>query len=399
MSGPAGLIRLGLPLIGRGVWTGGLVYLKNTLRLIGSRLADHVEASVFLSPAEHEKFGAELAPLVNGRLIVDPAISLSGRGRSLAQALLTGQDQALGRLLKAADIDVAFEVASFYGARFAIPVVSWLPDLQHRHMPEMFTRANWWRRDLGFQAQIRSSRTLMVSSETARSDLERFYPSARGRIHVTRFAIDLDIAAYVERGREMRQFYHLPERFFFLPNQFWRHKNHTTLVAALAQLKAADQLVALPPIILSGLPKDLRNPTHFADLMAAATAAGVDSHFRYLGLIPYDHVLSLAATCDTLINPSHFEGWSTPIEEAKAFGAPLLLSDIAIHREQAPHAKFFDPKSVAAAAAALRNISQRPTIARPDVATLVAAQTVRLNDHAASLLKSLQAAVATTRAA
>jgi glycosyltransferase involved in cell wall biosynthesis len=134
-------------------------------------------------------------------------------------------------------------------------------------------------------------------------------------------------------------------------------------------------------------------------LMASATAAGVESHFRYLGLIPYDHVLSLAATCDTLINPSHFEGWSTPIEEAKAFGAPLLLSDIAIHREQAPHAKFFDPKSVDAATAALRDIGQRHLIARPDVATLVAAQTVRLNDHAARLLETVQAAAATARAA
>jgi glycosyltransferase involved in cell wall biosynthesis len=271
-------------------------------------------------------------------------------------------------------------------------VVSWLPDLQHRHMPEMFTKANWWRRDLGFQAQVRSGRTLMVSSETARDDLERFYPLAKDRVHVTRFAIDLDIPAYIGRGPEMRQIYGLPERFFFLPNQFWRHKNHTTLVAALAQLKAADQLAALPPIILSGLPKDLRNPTHFDDLMASARTAGVESHFRYLGLIPYDHVLSLAATCDTLINPSHFEGWSTPIEEAKAFGAPLLLSDIAIHREQAPQARFFDPKSTSAAAEALLDIGRRQTIARPDATALVAAQNTRLDDHASCLLATVRAA-------
>jgi glycosyltransferase involved in cell wall biosynthesis len=133
-------------------------------------------------------------------------------------------------------------------------------------------------------------------------------------------------------------------------------------------------------------------PPHFDDLMASARSAGVESHFRYLGLIPYDHVLSLAATCDTLINPSHFEGWSTPIEEAKAFGAPLLLSDIPIHREQAPHARFFDPKSVAAAAEALLEIGRRQTIARPDATTLIAAQNIRLNDHASCLFATVQAA-------
>jgi glycosyltransferase involved in cell wall biosynthesis len=387
-------IRLALPLIGRGAWTGGLNYLKNTLALIKSRLSAEIEACVFLSPAEHEKFGAELAPLVDGRVSVDPAFAQAGRGTGLLRAVAAGRDGPLERLLRSAGADVALEVASFYGARFGMPVISWLPDLQHRHMPEMFGRANWWRRDIGFQAQIRSGRTLMVSSETTRDDLERFYPAAKGLAHVVRFAIDLNIASYIGRGAEMRAAYGLPERYFFLPNQFWRHKNHATIVAALARLRAEGGLDALPPVILSGLPKDLRDPAHFDNLMASARSAGVESHFRYLGLIPYDHVLSLAATCDTLINPSQFEGWSTPIEEAKAFSAPLLLSDIAIHREQAPHARFFDPKSANAAAEALVEISRRPAIARPSLDQMVATQNTRLDAHAAQLLATVKSAVA-----
>jgi glycosyltransferase involved in cell wall biosynthesis len=387
-------IRLAFPLIGRGGWTGGYNYLKNTLRLIRSRLAPDIEARVFLSPAEHDKVGAELAALVDGRVSVDPAFVAAGRGKGLVRAVTQGRDAAFEQLLRAAGTDVVFETASFYGARSGIPVISWLPDFQHRHMPEMFGRVNWWRRDLGFQAQVRSGRTLMVSSETARGDLERFYPAAKGRAHVVRFAIDLDIAAFVERGAEMRQLYQLPERYFFLPNQFWRHKNHTTIVQALAHIKADGALAALPPVILSGQPKDMRNPTHFDDLMAAARTAGVDSHFRYLGLIPYDHVLSLAATCDTLINPSQFEGWSTPIEEAKAFGAPLLLSDIPIHREQAPQARFFDPTDSRSAADALLEIGRRPPSARVSLDQLVTAQNTRLDDHAESLLRATRAAVA-----
>jgi glycosyltransferase involved in cell wall biosynthesis len=386
-------IRIAFPLIGRGGWTGGYNYLRNTLGLIRSRLATDVEARVFLSPAENDTVGAELAGLVDGRVSVDPVFAQVGRGKGLVRAVVQGRDAAFERLLRAAGTDAVFETASFYGRRPSIPVVSWLPDFQHRHMPDMFGRANWWRRDLGFQAQIRSGRTLMVSSETAREDLERFYPSAQSRTHVVRFAIDLDIAAFVGRGAEMRQIYRLPERFFFLPNQFWRHKNHVTIVQALAHIKADGLLAALPPIVLSGQQKDTRNPTHFDDLMASARRAGVESHFRYLGLIPYDHVLSLAATCDTLINPSQFEGWSTPIEEAKAFGAPLLLSDIAIHREQAPHARFFDPKSSRSAAEALVEIGRSPLLARAGLGQLVASQNTRIDDHAASLLKTVKTAL------
>lgn len=380
-----------MPLIGRGTWTGGYVYLKNTLKLIRSRLEGEIEASVFLSPAELAKYGTELAPLVEGRLIVDEAADRAGRGGSLVRAVMAGRDVSLERALQAAGIDVTFEIASFYGARFRIPVIAWMPDFQHRHMPEMFSRANWWRRDIGFRAQIRAGRTVMVSSETARDDLSVFYGLPKERAHVVRFAIDLDIAAYLGRGQEMRALYSLPERFFFLPNQFWQHKNHTVVVEALARLKGEGRLDEVPPVVLSGLAKDLRNPLHFDRLMAKAHATGVESHFRYLGLIPYDHVLSLNAACERMINPSLFEGWSTPIEEAKALGTPLLLSDLPIHREQAPDAHHFDATSVEATARSLALVAKLQATRRP-LAVLTTTQSKRLASHADTLLDAVRSA-------
>jgi glycosyltransferase involved in cell wall biosynthesis len=386
-------IKIALPLIGRGAWTGGYVYLKNTLRLINSRLANEIEPSVFLSPNEFEKYGEELSSLTNGRLIVDPSIQHSGRGSSLARAILTGKDASLERLFKAAKIDAAFEIANFYGARFAIPTIAWMPDYQHRHMPHMFSRSNWWRRDIGFRMQIASGRTLMLSSQTACDDMERYYPNSKGRGHVVRFAIDLDIAAHTSSADEMRATYSLPKRFFFLPNQFWRHKNHTIIISALAKLKNEGRLKDLPPIILSGLNKDGRNPLHFDNLMRQVHEAGMESHFKYLGLIPYNHVLNLVGCCNWLINPSLFEGWSTPIEEAKALGAPLILSDISLHREQAPEALFFDPNSIDNAAEALLNCAAREIVAREPLNSLIAAQNARLDQHAESLLKTVFSAV------
>jgi glycosyltransferase involved in cell wall biosynthesis len=131
--------------------------------------------------------------------------------------------------------------------------------------------------------------------------------------------------------------------------------------------------------------------------MARARDAGVADHFLYLGLIPYDHVLGLAGACEALINPSKFEGWSTPIEEAKALGAPLLLSDIAIHREQAPGARFFNPSSAEAAATALVQVASRKSTPRASVGDLVAAQNDRLSNHATALLATVVAAKASRR--
>jgi glycosyltransferase involved in cell wall biosynthesis len=386
-------IRLGFPLLGRGGWAGGYVYLENTLKLICSRLADEIEPYVFLSPAEGERHRAALEPLVGGRIVVDSAFAASGRGRSLAMALLTGRDPALKRLIDTHGVDVVFENASFFGWRFGTPVIAWMPDFQHRYMPEMFTRLAWWRRDIGFRVQIAAGRTVMLSSDSARNDLERFYPAARGRGHVVRFAIPIDVSKYLGRAEEMRAVYDLPERWFFLPNQFWKHKNHALVIDALARLKSAGALDALPPIILSGRGEDPRYPDYYPSLLAKVGVAGVGSHFRHLGLIPHDHVLALAGCCDWVINPSHFEGWSTPIEEAKALGAPLILSSIPIHREQAPHARFFDPLSVEEFAMTLADCAQNPPPPRAPLVELEENQNARLNAHAAALLATTRAAM------
>jgi glycosyltransferase involved in cell wall biosynthesis len=164
------------------------------------------------------------------------------------------------------------------------------------------------------------------------------------------------------------------------------------IVEALARLKQEGQLGKLPPVILSGLTKDPRAPGHFDRVMERARQAGIDGHFRHLGLIPYDHVLALNANCLAMINPSHFEGWSTPIEEAKAFATPLILSDIPISREQAPDARFFAADSPTEAARALQEAAAGNALARPPAGLLMAAQNKRLDEHAASLLRTVRAA-------
>jgi glycosyltransferase involved in cell wall biosynthesis len=42
-----------------------------------------------------------------------------------------------------------------------------------------------------------------------------------------------------------------------------------------------------------------------------------------------------------LIQPSVNEGWSTAVEEAKALGKTLVLSDIPVHLEQCPGNPYF----------------------------------------------------------
>jgi glycosyltransferase involved in cell wall biosynthesis len=196
--------------------------------------------------------------------------------------------------------------------------------------------------------QIASRRTIMVSSEDARRDCDQFYPSLQNSVHVVRFATHPPSALLSVDVREVIEKYGLPPCFFYLPNQFYRHKNHQVVIDALQILerRGVDVVVAA-----SGSSQNSQDGNYFSSLMAQVKQRGIQANFRYLGMIPIGHVYALLRSSAALINPSSFEGWSTTVEEAKSFGVPMILSDIGVHREQAgDRALYFgldDPSTLA----------------------------------------------------
>jgi glycosyltransferase involved in cell wall biosynthesis len=95
------------------------------------------------------------------------------------------------------------------------------------------------------------------------------------------------------------------------------------------------------------------------------------------------------------LQPSLFEGWSTTVEEAKSLGKKLLLSDIAVHREQnPPESVFFDPKNSEELAAKMLKLFT-DTSAGPDAALEIAARQnlpIRTNEYAENFLKAVEIA-------
>jgi glycosyltransferase involved in cell wall biosynthesis len=52
--------------------------------------------------------------------------------------------------------------------------------------------------------------------------------------------------------------------------------------------------------------------------------------------VKFSELISLMHHAVAVVNPSRFEGWSTTVEEAKSLGKRVLVSDLPVHREQAP---------------------------------------------------------------
>jgi glycosyltransferase involved in cell wall biosynthesis len=218
--------------------------------------------------------------------------------------------------------------------------LAWIADFQHRRVPAMFSKTRFWWRDVGYRALSRCATRLMVSSEDAKRDCEAHYPKSWGCISVLPFVVRGNSMPSSETG-DVRQLYDLPEKFFYLPNQLWKHKNHLGIIEALRLIKQKNGNVV---VVASGNAHDVRHPEYPPYLLSLVREYGIEDHFRYLGLIPYKHILPLMRFSIAVVNPSFCEGWSTTVEEAKAIGAPLLLSNLPIHREQTGGAAdFFDP--------------------------------------------------------
>ncbi|MBI5321101.1 glycosyltransferase family 1 protein [Bradyrhizobium sp.] len=346
--------RVAFTYISRRRWAGGYNYQLNLFAALARHCPGKIVPVLFAGTSEP---AAELAPFskISGVEVVQ-AGAFDRQYAGLAAALVTGIDRKAADAFETKSIDVVFENARFFGWRLPVPALAWFPDFQHRKLPGLFSPVARWRRELGFRAQIASHRSILLSSESALADFRAAYPGASNPVAVARFATEpspdlltADAAAVIAEHR-------LPEKFFYLPNQFYRHKNHLLVINALTILKqrGVDVVVAA-----SGSTEEPRKSDYFSGLMREVADRGIQANFRYLGLIPLPHVYALLCSSMALINPSRFEGWSTTVEEAKSFGVPMILSDLAVHREQAgAGARYFEVDNAEALAGHLVAVAQ-----------------------------------------
>ncbi len=220
--------------------------------------------------------------------------------------------------------------------------IGWIPDFQHLFFAELFNQSDLDRRNETVSRLADRATLIMLSSNAARDDFATVAPAAVDKVRVIPFPSLFAFESFAGDAAESRRRFNLPEKFALVSNQFWAHKNHAVVVAALAHLKKRGVRV---PVVMTGQPSDWRDPANknFSSLLQAIAAAGLNDQITILGQVPYGDLVNLMKTAAVILQPSRFEGWSTVVQDAKALGRPVICSDIAVHREQAPAALAFFP--------------------------------------------------------
>lgn len=332
-------------------WTGGVQYLRNLFSALADVPGRPLEPVLFVPPGPPPAALSLLRPMLAQDPVVVPAWG-GRRSVRLLSAMLTGRDRATEAAFRSAGIDLVFENDVWYGKRFALPTLAWIADFQHCQLPHMFTPWQRYKRSAKYRAYCAHASLVMVSSEDGKHDCETFFPIARGRVQAVPFAVQMAPAGLDSDARAVVAQHGLPEKFFYFPAQMWRHKNHAMLVEALRLLKARGVGVV---VVASGNAADAFRPGYPGQVLQTVKREGLQGHFRFLGHIPYSHIMPLMQASAAVINPSLFEGWSTTVEEAKSLGVPLVLSGLRVHHEQAPAGtRFFNPDSASDMASVLQ---------------------------------------------
>lgn len=344
-------------------WTGGVNYLDNLLSVFSENPDFGITAVLFFTPETNPAHVKRL-----GRHPSAEAICMKPTTPGLLHRLKTIGFNTLGlrnRHLEAVflenDIDLVFQSSFWCGKRFSIPTLCWLPDFQHKYLPHFFTRAGLLKREVGYRLMTFESSCVLVSSQTSKSDCARFYPSSRHKLHVLPFRVAPREPVAQHTVQDVLAEYKIERPYFYLPNQLWQHKNHDVVLKALKVVLQKDPESRVL-VVATGGADDPRNPEHPEKLLSFIKEHALEDHFRFLGLVPYEHVSILMQGARYMINPSLFEGWSTTVEEARSFGKKMLLSDIAIHREQVGgEAQYFNPYDASQLASLLSSASEQAT--------------------------------------
>jgi glycosyltransferase involved in cell wall biosynthesis len=240
------------------------------------------------------------------------------------------------------------------------PTVYSIHDIQHVHYPEFFTQEQKLERKVGFANCTDHAALIQASSEQMRDDfLANFPVLTPEKVVVIQEGVKVETFRRHQSGFDIRGKYQLPGDFLYFPAQLWYHKNHITVLKALASLK--DKGISIPLVMSGARYEGSENLFEFIEQQ------GLGDRVFYLGLVPFEDVIALQQTAKFLITAVLYESSSIPILEAAAAGTPVIASETPANQERARDLQLnlFPPKDHIALADLLEKIwSDQPLVSR-----------------------------------
>jgi glycosyltransferase involved in cell wall biosynthesis len=295
--------------------------------------------------------GATLHRLGRGLDVEEPRRLLRFR-RRLPRGLRLLPDRAS---LRHRGADVLFSpLATAWFHEPSLPHVAVVYDFQELHFPRFFDKTEL-RRRREFRSDLARADRVAAISHATRGDAITV-----GGIPASRVTVIPPVAgeirmrlAEAEVGSRLAALHLSRGDYALYPANFWPHKNHGRLLAAVALVPRSEPGFRL---VLCGALDDAR-----ARLEGVVAGRGLSEAVRVLPYVSDEDVTALIQGARFLAFPSLFEGFGIPVLEALHLGTPVTCSELPALREVAGEAAlYFDPNDDTSLADALEILWKSP---------------------------------------
>lgn len=208
---------------------------------------------------------------------------------------------------------------------YELPFIITIFDGCHRdapEFPEVRTFGEFERREILFGLASTKAALVIVNAQELIDDLCRRYAMERERA----VCIPFSPSTYVIRSTDdaaadaaVLSKYRLEPGYLFYPAQFWPHKNHITLLAALALLK---QQGIRERLVLCGSDRGVRET-----IDKAITSYDLSDQVSIVGFVKSSELAALYRGASALVMPSYFGPTNLPPLEAWAVGTPVIYPE------------------------------------------------------------------------
>jgi glycosyltransferase involved in cell wall biosynthesis len=327
---------------------GGVEQVVIGLAAALSRLEDGDEEYLFLTHPEQDGWIREY---VGGpsRLLHPRRSYVNRRSRAVARALIE-RLPGVGIRFAVRPSDGTVERAGADLIHFPfqdaftteIPSIYQPHDLQHLHLPELFSGWERARREAIYRTHCERAALVVAMTSWGRRDFIESYGLSPEKVTVVPGGSVLrEYPAPSPADLDgLRSRLELPDSFLLYPAQTWPHKNHENLLEALARIR--DENGVTIPLVCPG-----KQTGHYRRIRELVHRLGLAGTTSFPGFVSSLELRGLYELGTALVFPSRFEGWGLPICEAfdaelpvassTATGLPDVVGDAGV---------LFDPEDV-----------------------------------------------------
>jgi glycosyltransferase involved in cell wall biosynthesis len=310
-------------------WMGGVIYIQNLIHSL-NKLNDVEKPNLFVFYNELSKpFIQEIEyPYIEFKHIKSPNLPLG-----YLISIISQRNIFENGIIKKYKLNGLFPLDHYPVGlgKYNSEAAAWFPDLQHKFYPEYFSKQNLFTRSIRARFILKNSNKLILSSNNVYSHVKVHYKIRKDlKIYILKFTSIIDknkLSAF----DEVKEKYSLNMPYFIVSNQFWKHKDHTTVFKAIKLLKNRNVKCNF---IFTGNMEDNRNSRYIQELKRVLLELNISDYTNFIGLVNRKDQLCIMKNSMAVIQPSLFEGWSTVIEDAKALGTQIIASDLPVHFEQ-----------------------------------------------------------------